>query len=134
MKVKLAAARAKGRDGWADRASTSDEFLAEQLVQHLAKGNVGTFEDVANFAMMLHQRDADPQMLAGVFGCAAGGIVLTPEGQEILAQCVAGYGYVLGVLVNGRPDLALIEAKKWVDGFRDASAAVAAHKQSGGAA
>lgn len=62
----------------------------------------------------------------------AGSITLSPAGQEILAQCIAGHAYVLGVLVNGRPDLALIEAKKWVDGFSDASAALAAHdKQSG---
>jgi hypothetical protein len=33
-------------------------------VEHLLKGNAGTFEDVANFAMMLHQRGADPQLLA----------------------------------------------------------------------
>ncbi|MCY1356892.1 hypothetical protein D9M69_433580 [compost metagenome] len=64
MKVKLAAARAKGREGWDDPDRCSDEFLARELVQHLRKGNLGTFEDVANFSMMLHQRGADPSVLA----------------------------------------------------------------------
>lgn len=63
MKEKLARAREKGRSGWDDPTRCSDEFLAEQLVAHLDKGNVGTFEDLANFCMFLHQRKADP----GVF-------------------------------------------------------------------
>lgn len=89
MKAKLAAAREKGRDGWADRASTSDEFLAEQLVQHLTKGNAGTFEDVANFAMMLHQRDADPQMLAGVFCCVTAVVQPVDDAREVVASRTA---------------------------------------------
>lgn len=64
MKAKLAKAREKGRGGWDDPAQCSVEFLAKLLVEHLTKGNAGTFEDVANFAMMLHQRGADPQVLA----------------------------------------------------------------------
>lgn len=64
MKDKLAKAREKGRSGWNDPAQCSVEFLAKLLVEHLSKGNAGTFEDVANFAMMLHQRGADPQVLA----------------------------------------------------------------------
>jgi len=64
MKAKLAAARAKGRGGWDDPTQCSVESLASLLVVHLIKGNAGTFEDVANFAMMLHQRGADPQVLA----------------------------------------------------------------------
>jgi|GEM_PF-6613985 len=64
MKVKLAASRAKGRGGWDDPNVCCVEFLAQLLVEHLDKGNAGTFEDVANFAMMLHQRGADPKVLA----------------------------------------------------------------------
>lgn len=64
MKAKLAKARDKGRGGWDDPAQCSAEFLAKLLIEHLTKGNAGTFEDVANFAMMLHQRGADPQVLA----------------------------------------------------------------------
>jgi len=64
MKAKLAVARAKGRGGWDDPNVCSVEFLAQLLVEHLGKGNTGTFEDVANFAMMMHQRGADPKVLA----------------------------------------------------------------------
>ncbi|MDM5138498.1 zinc finger-like domain-containing protein [Aeromonas bestiarum] len=64
MKAKLAAAREKGRGGWDDPNACSVEYLADLLVNHVAKGNAGTFEDVANFAMMLHQRGADPAILA----------------------------------------------------------------------
>ncbi|SDJ60545.1 hypothetical protein [Pseudomonas indica] len=65
MKIKLAAARAKGRSGWDKPLRCRVETLAGMLVRHLRKGNEGTFEDVANFCMMLHQRGVDPQVLAG---------------------------------------------------------------------
>lgn len=64
MKAKLAKGRNKGRGGWDDKTQCLDEFLAELLVDHLGKGNAGTFEDVANFAMMLHQRGANPEILS----------------------------------------------------------------------
>lgn len=66
MKTKLANARAKGRQGWSEE-SVRDEQLAELLVGHLSKSNLGNFEDIANFAMMLHQRGADPAVLALAF-------------------------------------------------------------------
>lgn len=66
MKAKLAAAREKGRGGWDDPEACSVEFLADLLVGHIGKkGNPGNFEDIANLAMMLHQRGADPAVLAG---------------------------------------------------------------------
>ena len=62
----------------------------------------------------------------------AGSIMLSQEGAKILAEAIGAHAYVLGALVNGRPDLAMNEAKKWVDGFMDAGSAVTAHdKQSG---
>ncbi|WP_205125028.1 DUF3850 domain-containing protein [Aeromonas sobria] len=64
MKVKLSAARSNGRGGWDDPSACSVEFLADLLVNHLGKGNQGNFEDIANLAMMLHQRGADPTVLA----------------------------------------------------------------------
>ncbi|EOC0011698.1 hypothetical protein ACI0X9_003385 [Cronobacter turicensis] len=63
-KIKLANSRAKGRNGWNDRSLCSDEQLARMLVDHTLKGNAGTFEDVAIFAMMLHQRGANPVVVA----------------------------------------------------------------------
>lgn len=64
LKAKLARSRAKGRGGWDNAEVCSAEDLARILIKHLGKGNSGTFEDVATFAMMLHQRGADPAVLA----------------------------------------------------------------------
>lgn len=61
MKEKMALARAKGRGGWNDPAQCSVERLATMLVEHIAKGDP---VDVANFAMMLHQRGAGLEVLA----------------------------------------------------------------------
>ncbi|WP_428309283.1 hypothetical protein [Hydrocarboniphaga sp.] len=66
MKAKLAKARAKGRGGWDDLSRDINGYLARELLEHLFKGNAGTFEDIANFAMMLHQRGADPSALQRV--------------------------------------------------------------------
>lgn len=71
MKEKLAKARAKGRSGWDDPAACSVEHLADLLLDHIGKGNPGTFEDIANFAMMLHQRGADPALLVGKLPASA---------------------------------------------------------------
>lgn len=62
MKTKLAEDRAKGLRGWSD-TRVQDKTLAEMLVGHIPKGNPGNYEDIANSAMMLHQRDADPREL-----------------------------------------------------------------------
>lgn len=51
----------------------------------------------------------------------AGDMTLTPDAQKILTECIGAHAYVLQALVNGRPDLALTEAKKWVDGFKEAA-------------
>ncbi len=59
MKTKLAEGRTKGRNNW-DKPWVQDAQLAELLVENLPKGNPGNFQDIANFAMMLHQRGADP--------------------------------------------------------------------------
>lgn len=66
MKEKLAAAREKGRGGWNDPAQCSVEFLAELLLGHVSKGNAGNFEDIANLAMMLYMRGADPAILSAL--------------------------------------------------------------------
>ncbi|SDX04365.1 hypothetical protein SAMN05444064_110184 [Pseudomonas syringae] len=75
MKTKLAEARAKGRHGWSE-SWVQDKELAELLVGHIPKGNAGNFEDIANFAMMLHQRGADPMELKLAFNKAKLGTVL----------------------------------------------------------
>src|SRR5690606_27225624 len=65
MKAKLKWEREeRGRYGWNDPEVCSEEYLAKLLIEHLAKGNEGNFEDIANFCMMLHQRGAHPRVLA----------------------------------------------------------------------
>lgn len=64
MSVKLEKARAKGRSGWDDRSLCSADFLADLLVGHVGKTNAGNLEDIANLAMMLHQRGDDPAVVA----------------------------------------------------------------------
>lgn len=61
MRRKLALARAKGRGGWDDPAQCGVETLARMLVEHVRKGDP---VDMANFAMMLHQRGAGTAVLA----------------------------------------------------------------------
>lgn len=63
MKVKLAASRKKGRGGWNDPKQCAVETLATMLHGHTRKTNPGAFEDIGTFAMMLHQRGADPTVL-----------------------------------------------------------------------
>lgn len=53
MKAKLAKKRAEGRGGWQNKDDCSAEFLSELLRGHVEKGDP---VDVANLAMMLHQR------------------------------------------------------------------------------
>lgn len=55
MKAKLAQKRAEGYGGWDDPAQCTTAHLSRLLVKHVAKGDP---LDVANFAMMLHQRGA----------------------------------------------------------------------------
>ncbi|WP_126284823.1 hypothetical protein [Burkholderia stagnalis] len=60
MKAKLAKKRTEGRGGWDDPSSCHIATLARYLVEHVGKGDP---IDVANFAMMLHQRGADNSVL-----------------------------------------------------------------------
>lgn len=53
MKAKLAKKRAEGYGGWSDPGACTVQFLAEQLIAHLAKGDP---VDIGNFAMMLFNR------------------------------------------------------------------------------
>jgi NTP pyrophosphatase (non-canonical NTP hydrolase) len=53
MKEKLAKKRGEGRGGWENKDECTAEFLSELLIGHVGKGDP---IDVANFAMMLHQR------------------------------------------------------------------------------
>jgi hypothetical protein len=63
MKAKLAKKRSEGRYGWEDPALCRIEDLARMLINHIPKGDP---VDVANFAMMLHQRGAGRATLTEV--------------------------------------------------------------------
>ncbi|MBV6321974.1 hypothetical protein [Duganella violaceipulchra] len=56
MSEKMLSSRAKGRSGWDDPEQCSIENLAAMLCQHVMKGDP---VDIANFCMMLHQRDPE---------------------------------------------------------------------------
>lgn len=60
MKARLAEKRAEGRGGWDDADHCTVEYLAALLVGAVVKGKS---VDVANFAMMLHERNARPAVL-----------------------------------------------------------------------
>lgn len=53
LKLKLAAARDKGRDGWSNDEPGMQQRLSDMLRMHVEKGDP---RDVANFCMFLHQR------------------------------------------------------------------------------
>jgi hypothetical protein len=55
MKFKMAVSRDKGRGGWDDETKCAMGTLAKMLIEHISKGDP---VDIANFAMMLHQREA----------------------------------------------------------------------------
>ncbi|WP_258041262.1 hypothetical protein [Pseudomonas syringae] len=85
MKTKLAEARAKGRYGWSE-SWVQDQQLAELMVGLIPKGNAGNFEDIANFAMMLHQRGAEPLELKLAFNKAKLGRDLMAHVERVLEE------------------------------------------------
>ncbi|WP_420994086.1 hypothetical protein ACKI2N_001830 [Cupriavidus sp. 30B13] len=79
MKQRLAEKRAEGRGGWHDPEESTVEYIAALLVGAVVKGKP---IDVANFAMMLHQRGAAPHVLtqALITHCYAAGLPLADPG------------------------------------------------------
>lgn len=63
MKDKLALARIKGKHGWDDKETCTDEHLATLFFENIPKGNEGNFIDLANLLMFLHVRGADTEIL-----------------------------------------------------------------------
>ena len=75
MKEKMHVSHLKGRSGWHDNNQISDEKLASMLIEHIAKGDP---VDIANFAMMLHQRGADPKTISAAWAA----IVIPSAGHQ----------------------------------------------------
>lgn len=46
---------------------------------------------------------------------------IKPEGMRLMSEAIGAHGYIVGCLVQGRPDLALKESRKWVDAFSQAA-------------
>lgn len=63
MKTRMAEARSKGRCGWDDKSACTDQSLAEALIVNLVSAHPHAYEDIANFAMMLHQRGASVESI-----------------------------------------------------------------------
>lgn len=68
MKARLARSREKGRGGWDDKMLCRGEYLATLLLEHIGEDKEGAFDNVTNFAMMLHQRGESPELLANIAG------------------------------------------------------------------
>lgn len=75
------------------------------------------------------QTEQQPEQ-SGLVEADTDDIVLTPEAQKVLAECIGAHAYVVGAITNGREDLALAEASKWVEAFREASADLSAQGTS----
>ncbi|HHR9170617.1 TPA: ead/Ea22-like family protein [Salmonella enterica subsp. enterica serovar Warragul] len=41
----------------------------------------------------------------------------TPTGIQFITEAIGAHGYIVGCLLQGRPDLALEESRKWVSAF-----------------
>ncbi|OIV11055.1 hypothetical protein APP79_25685, partial [Salmonella enterica subsp. enterica serovar Pomona] len=44
----------------------------------------------------------------------------TPTGIQLITEAIGAHGYIVGCLLQGRPDLALEESRKWVSAFGQA--------------
>lgn len=50
----------------------------------------------------------------------------TPTGIQLITEAIGAHGYIVGFLLQGRPDLALEESRKWVSAFGQAAEIVSA--------
>lgn len=115
MKSKLARAREKGYGGWNNPRVCSIEHLASLLVGHFYKGNPGNWLDIANFAMMLHERGAPASLLSATMAAQA---------DESASSENNDWKRLLWLIVEGGIDTIRglnihEEATKYVDGPRD---------------
>nr|WP_240348670.1 hypothetical protein [Pseudomonas viridiflava] len=115
MKTKLAEARAKGLRGRSD-TRVQDGTLAEMLVEHIPKGNPGNFEDIANFAMMLHQRDAHPRELTFAYNAMLSTIPTrrVQSGSSNMSMPNTAMAKERPILFNGPMTHALLAGQKTV--------------------
>ena len=102
-------------------AQTPADGLVEAL-EHAQMAIGNTRQNSATLAALLKIKAALAAEAEGVADCDdSGSVTLTTEAAQIIAQCIGAHAYVMGALQNGRPDLALAESAKWVEGFSHAS-------------
>ena len=81
----------------------------------------GGHRNAAGFAVPFDHELVTGCVQATLESSSSQDIVLNTDAQKILAQCISAHGYVLAALTNGRPDLALAEARLWVESFTEAA-------------
>lgn len=55
----------------------------------------------------------------------------TPTGIQLITEAIGAHGYIVGCLLQGLPDLALEESRKWVSAFGQAAEIVSAQDAAG---
>ena len=118
MKHKMATSRDKGRGGWDDEAQCTMDQLAAMLVAHVAKGDP---VDIANFCMMLHQRERASREHHPCYGGDAVRAIqkaaAPPAPATVLpAKEVAGQIEIVAAKVFEAMALVAGVATKWVPG------------------
>ena len=118
MKHKMATSRDKGRGGWDDEAQCTMDQLAAMLVAHVAKGDP---VDIANFCMMLHQRERASREHHPCYGGDAVRAIqkaaAPPSPATVLpAKEVAGQIEIVAAKVFEAMALVAGVATKWVPG------------------
>lgn len=90
MKLKLWMKRNEGKGGWDNSDVCTVEHLADLLIEHIEKGDP---IDIGNFAMMLHQRQANHDVLPSRLKAkqpVADEIAQVPDSRVITATGAAG--------------------------------------------
>lgn len=113
--------------------------LAERNAEHVAK-RIAELEN--SETQLINERDAAESALADMYQAATGerpewsnmfgfsdavDVVeerlatleanqsqTTPTGIQLITEAIGAHGYIVGCLLQGRPDLALEESRKWV--------------------
>jgi len=105
------------RDGTADFMLT-DIFGDNELSAEQDRANAA-FIAAANPAVilaLLAELEAKDKHIAELEATE-----IKPEGLALMSEAIGAHGYIVGCLVQGRPDLALEESRKWADAFSQAA-------------
>lgn len=110
MKAKMALKRAEGRRGWEDPQQVGEPQLVNMLVDHIMKGDP---VDIANFCMMLHQREQDAiehhpcnggQAQRMIQSCVHARSMVLPQNFIIFGRTTDGHDVPLRIFADGTRD------------------------------